>query len=247
MLANLVDRWESCKRRNIPTSTRFLTEAEQQLASNVMKQAGGDVLLWGGYEGAERRLACFLPDYLTADDVNFSLFSLKLLRCRVDSFSDALPTHRDYLGALMALGIERNTIGDILICADSADIVATDAAAKVILDGLQSVGRWHLSCTEIDPSRIHIPQTVYEDLTVTVASLRLDGVTAACFRLSREESARAVRCGRVQVNGVEITKPDAELRAGDKIALRGGGKVLLSEIGGQSKKGRIRLLCKRPK
>ena len=246
-LARLYDKWESCQRRGIPTFSRFLTEAEQNLAASLFHRLGADWILYGGYEGAERRIAVFLPDYLEKEQVDGALCELTVLRIKADRFSSAPLTHRDYLGALMAMGIERETVGDILVGDRQADLIVTDAAAEAICGELIEVGRARVECRPIAPEEMEIPEAVFETASDTVASLRLDCLVASAFRLSREEAGRAIRSGRVQRNGREATKPDGECAEGDKLALRGAGKAVLTKIDGLSKKGRIRILWSRPK
>lgn len=246
MLAGVLDKWENGMRKNIPTCTRFLTEQEQGLIERMMIRAGGKLHFFGGYDGAERRVAVFLPDYLDEAQIDFELCALKVIRCLQDRYHAPL-SHRDYLGSLMAMGITRDTVGDILIGAQSADLIVTESAASLILSGLVSVGRCRVDAEEVDPKTLHVPVIEYEMFSDTVASLRLDCLIAAAFRLSREEATRAVRGGRVQVGGRDTEKPDAEVKEGEKLTLRGGGKVILAQVGGMSKKGRLRVTFKRPK
>lgn len=246
LMAHLLDLADACRNRSIPACSRFLTEQEQALAVCLMHRTGEEMLLWGGYEDAERKVALFLPEYLTKENLSFSLCELKLLRCEQDKYHSPL-THRDYLGALMALGVERETIGDILIDGYSADLIVTESAAALIADSLTSVGRCRVECREVSEDQIHIPVRQYETFSDTVASLRLDCVIAAGFRLSREEASRAIRGGRVQVNGRAVEKNDAEVKEGSKLSLRGAGKVILAEVNGLSKKGRVRVIFHRPR
>ncbi len=246
LLANLLDRADACEKRNIPTCSRFLNEQEQMLAEQTMKRADRNMILYGGYEDAERKVALFLPDRMEEDAIDFSMCGLALIHCEADRYHDTALSHRDYLGALMAIGIARETVGDILIDGKSADLIVCESVASLIEDHLTSVGRSSVSCQIVTQDLLHVPQKQYQTLTDTVASLRLDCILASAFHLSRDEASKAVRGGRVKVNGREAGKPDAEVKTGDKIAIRGCGMVVLSDIGGFSKKGRLRITFKKP-
>ena len=109
MLARVLDKYDQCQRRNIPAATAFLSEAEQAAAQRLLNAAGiHSGFVWnGGYEGAERKILQFLPDWAEEDD--------SVIAClRAAYRGEGQPTHRDCLGSLMGLGITREKLGDIL-------------------------------------------------------------------------------------------------------------------------------------
>ena len=135
LLASLLDKEQTCDARGYLTSTRFLSMSERALCTEAVHQAGatGHAVFWGGYEDAERGLYLFYPDYMDAESAKLSA-PLALLRAH-KSRSDTL-THRDYLGALMGLQLDRSMVGDILVHEEGADIIvpaAGDAADGEIL------------------------------------------------------------------------------------------------------------------
>ena len=190
----------------------------------------------GGYEGAERNLFLFLPDWLELEDAE----SQSPIRCLRAAFrEEERLTHRDFLGSLMGMGIVREKVGDILVGPGSADLLVLDTVADFLLQSWDSAGRAKLTVTEIEPAHIHIPQVQCQELRETVSSLRLDAVVSTGFCMARGKAAELIASGRVQVNWRECTKPDKLLAAGDTVSARGFGKFRLTEVGGLTKKGRI--------
>lgn len=244
LLAKILDRAEQAQNRNIPTATDFLSPAQLAQARDLLRLAGfpetGYTAL-GGYEGAERRLLLFLPDWLEREDAE----SQSPIRCLRAVFREEYQlTHRDFLGSLMGMGIVREKVGDILVGPDSADLIVLDTVADFLLQSWESAGRARLSVSSIEPENLHIPAASCKEVRDTVSSLRLDAVASSGFRLARGRAAALIESGRVQVNWRECAKPDKLLTAGDTVSARGFGKFVLSEVGGVTKKGRTSIVLK---
>lgn len=244
VLAKILDRAEQAQNRNIPAATDFLSPAQRAQAADLLRLAGfpetGYAAL-GGYEGAERRLLLFLPDWLEMEDAE----SQSPIRCLRASFREEYHlTHRDFLGSLMGMGIVREKVGDILVGPDSADLIVLDTVADFLLGSWDSAGRAKLTVSAIEPENLHIPQVQCREVRDTVSSLRLDAVAASGLRMARGKAAALIESGRVQVNWRECVKPDKLLSAGDTVSVRGFGKFVLSEVGGVTKKGRTSIVLK---
>ncbi len=245
LLAKVLDRVEQARSRNIPTTTDFLSPQQQMLTLDLLHLAGipeSGYIRLGGYDGAERNLFFFLPDWLDPEDAA----GQSPVRCLRAGFrKEENLTHRDFLGSLMGMGIVREKVGDILVGADSADLLVLDTVAEFLLSSWTSAGRAKLAVSEIEPRHIHIPEVKCRELRDTVSSLRLDAVAAAGFQMARGKAAELISSGRVQVNWRECTKPDKLLEAGDTISARGFGKFELIEVGGVTRKGRTSIVLKR--
>ena len=243
LLARILDRAQQAQSRNIPTSTDFLSPQQQMLAKDLLRLAGisETAYLWlGGYEGAERKLLLFLPDWMEPD---MAESPIRVLRASFRA-EDQL-NHRDFLGSLMGMGIVREKIGDILVGEGSADILVLDTIEDFLLQSWTSAGRTKLIVTAVDIAFVHIPQLKCELVKDTVSSLRLDSIVSTGFRMARGKAAELIASGRVQVNWRECTKPDKLLSAGDTVSARGFGKFELTEVGGLTKKGRTSITVKR--
>lgn len=233
------------------TSTFFLSAEERSVAASIEREYNSDIrtFYYGGYSEAERTVAVFVPSVFGVEDIgeyfaeNPDDCPFCLIRVSKDRFS-AL-SHRDYLGSLMGLGIKRETIGDITVREDCAFIFTLRGVSRYICENLIKVGRGTVR-SEICPLTDYVyDEGETETVFASVASLRLDSVVSSAFNLSRTNSSLAVASGIVYVNSVQILKNDYILRQGDKIVLRGKGKVILEEIIGESKKGRIHINIKK--
>ena len=145
LLARILDKYQQFQRRNIPVSTEFLSPREQLLAQALLNSAGvrEGYRLDGGYEAAERKILRFLPDWAEGEQGE-----LAFLRADFHGPDSAL-THRDILGSLMGLGVARERLGDILVSAHSADIVAAASLRDFFLREWGEAGRVRLTVTEI--------------------------------------------------------------------------------------------------
>ena len=143
LLAKVLDRAEQAESRNIPAWTDFLSPQQQMLAQDLLRLAGIPETAWlrqGGYQGAERNILLFLPDWMEPE------MAESPLRCLRASFrpEDQL-SHRDFLGSLMGMGIVREKVGDILVSPESADLIVLDTVAEFLLSSWNSAGRARLA------------------------------------------------------------------------------------------------------
>ena len=149
------------------------------------------------------------------------------------------PGHRDYLGAILGLGVGRESLGDIRIFGEVAYIFCLPTVEPLLLEELKKVGR--VSVTVSSCPLLDVPAAVLrvKTLSFTVKSLRLDAVTGAMFGLSRTTAAELIRLGAASLNYAVTDRTDAPVKAGDVISLRGHGKGCLKSVGGRSKKDRL--------
>lgn len=245
LLARVLDKLEQAERRNIPACTGFLSESEQAAAQALINAAGAAerCLFTGGFPGAERKLLCFLPDWLEAEAFLAGQAPIRFLRCTYRP--EFRLSHRDFLGSLMGLGLAREKIGDLLVGEAACDLAVADSVAEFLLQSWTSAGRAPLHVSEIASGDLEVPKAQVRELRDTVMSLRLDAVAATGFSLSRTKAAELIAAGRVQVNHRDCLKGDRLLSEGDVVTARGLGKFELSQVGGQSRKGRTAILVKR--
>lgn len=237
LLAAALDKLETCRTRNYPTHTWFLDMRERALVQQAVRLAGGEreCLFWGGYADAERTCALFYPDYLTEEQAREDS-PFVLLRAEKQP-ADTL-THRDYLGALMGLQINREMVGDILVSDQGAEILAMQEVADFLLTHFAQAGRKRVSLSQQPLSDLKVPvvtETVGEG---SVASLRLDSVIALVFSLSRGDAQAYIEKGLVFLNQQPCLKPGRDVDAGDRITVRGKGRARIEALGGMSRKGR---------
>jgi len=245
LLAKILDRARQAQSRNIPAATDFLSPQQQVQALQLLQLAGISETAYaalGGYDGAERKLILFLPEWLEAADAA----QYSPVRCLRAVFrAEEKLSHRDFLGSLMGMGIVREKLGDILVGPDSADLLVLDTVAEFLLQSWNSAGRAKLTVSEIDPAHIHMPEVQCREVRDTVSSLRLDAVVSSGLQMARGKAAELIASGRVQVNWKECTKADKLLAQGDVVSARGFGKFELTQVGGLTRKGRTSIVIKR--
>ena len=223
------------EKQGTPKFTAFLNEQEQFFAENFL--AAGKVLytLWGGADCCVRKMLCVLP-YET--EVEFPVYPLTFTYKKSYSLG-----HRDFLGSFMSLGIGREQIGDILIGEGYAIAFCTATARDMITNNISKIGRVGIDILE----GIHkpLPETIFEDVTIVIASMRADCIVSSISGLSREKSADFIKSGNFTLNYEVCTNVSKPLCKGDIIALRGYGKLCISDEGTETKKGKIRLGLKK--
>jgi RNA-binding protein YlmH len=229
-------------RNNVPANSQLLSLAEQQMCQYLFGDVDG--LYWfGGYDEAERKMLVFLPEYI---DEEFLCADDSPIAClRAAYYEGDEPTHRDFLGALMGLGIARETIGDICISSKSCDLFVTREIAPFLLQNLTGAGRAKLHLSAIALSDAVIPEPEIRIIKDTLASMRLDGVISAGFRISRGAASQYIAAGKAAVDGMPCEKSDKSVSEGAKISVRGLGKIHLAQVNGQTKKGRISVVIHR--
>ena len=242
LLAKLWDKIDTGIRRNIPANTCFLSPRELELARYLFGEEPG-LTAFGGYGDAERKMLCCLPDYLTEDSLYEEDSPLVCLRASF--YQGDSPSHRDFLGALMGTGIARETVGDICVGKDSCDFFVTQEIAPYILQNFLSAGRVKLHLEQVPIREAAIPQPEVKEIKDTLASLRLDGVISAGFRIGRSLAAQYVSAGKAAIDGLPCEKPDKAVEEGAKVSVRGLGKIKLAAVNGQTKKGRISVVIHR--
>jgi RNA-binding protein YlmH len=242
LFARLDDLCGVAERGEVAVS-QFLSPRELHFASAHLGKRGAHFLCFGGYDGAERQRIYLLPDYMEADekfpeeDDN----PLCLLHCKTPTGAKAL-THRDYLGSLLSLGIEREVIGDILVGENGADIIILKTIADYLLANYEKAGHIPLKCEILPIEKLVPPKQKTVTVRESVASVRLDSIISAVFGFSRTAACEHIAKGLVFVNDTQTEKPDAKLNIGDKIVVRGFGKAYFKEIGGTTRKGRFSVL-----
>lgn len=238
-MRRLLDKIEIVLNRHILQTTDFLDPYERRLASSILNQfqdiAYSEI---GGLEDAERKIIVIYPDYyiLRADDLDLNYLEV---HDYVGNFD-----HRDFLGSILSLGIIRDKIGDILIHSNYGQVVVKREISDFLLVNLHKIGRENVKVREISNHDLSPMDLEYEEKIATVSSLRLDGVLSSVLNLSRNQGQRLIQMEYVKVNWEKITRSHWEIEAGDMISVRGHGRLIVSEILGKTRKGRLRICAK---
>ena len=228
----------------MPARIPFLTPRERREAERCLASLGhlGSAFFFGGYPDAERVCLFLLPDYLldalgcapmdAPGEQVLSLLAEEVeegvcaLRVRGSGFRTL--RHKDYLGSLLALGIERDSFGDIALQSDHEAVLFCTRPVR---------------CSPYTLDEHFTDGRQYRPIHGTVASARLDCITAALTNLSREDAQRAIREGRVEVDFEEETRTDLALTPPATLSIRGYGRFRLRAFEGETRKGRLRFFA----
>jgi len=214
--------------------TRYLDPAQTYEAERIARQYGVAFSAWGGYDRAERVIGCFHPhDEAPA----LESYPVVCLSARIPVKFCKI-THRDLLGAFMALGLTRDCIGDIIIISDYVYLFAAEQTAGFIAASMTSAGRATLQF-EMMQTLPEIPEPDGVTFSAVVSSLRLDAVLAAAYRLSRSEASELIRSGLVKVNHLPEERTDFLLKEDTLLSVRGKGRVRFVGVNGTTRKQRI--------
>lgn len=245
--ARIEDAVRLCGRRCRPCFVGFLDERERAEAERLLQRelcpSGMSSCFYGGYEEAERTLLGVAPGEEPPAPEDFPLGPLAFYYRR-----EASLTHRDFLGAMMACGIRRDRLGDIL-CGSGAHagltVVFTGRELLPWIGGqLDRIGR---EGVRLEPDYTGpLPFTrQYEEISDTIASPRMDAVVKVMIRSSRETAARLIETGQVEQNHLPCLSVSAVVREGDILSIRGKGRYLVDRVGPPTKKGRLFISIRR--
>ena len=221
LAGSIADKVQAASFKGRSSFTCFLSEGRAELAKKVAAAYSFDrYMLFGGYGG-------------DPDENAFPIFAYTVSYRRQDGLS-----HRDILGAMMGLGITRDSIGDILVSDDHAVMFLNETAAKMAEQQLAKIGRAGVKL-EKGFDEDSLPQRSFKDISGTVPSLRADCIIALAVRCSRTKAEQLITSGAVSVKGEELLSGAKKLSEGDTFTIRGSGKFILDKIGGNTKKDRI--------
>lgn len=240
---HIADMQRLAQKSGVPRFSAFLNEREAVIAECAVK---GSLCFYGGYDGAMRRV-CGVIDGTYAEELSpEDIFPVRAVTFRFRK-SDKLTkltqlTHRDFLGALMALGIDRKLLGDILVAEDYAVVFVLETAEQLVLD-VSKIG--NTGVTAESGITMPLPEQKTRRIEATVSSLRLDCIVSAAANTSREKSAALIRSGMVNADFSPCTNVSAAVKENTVISIRGSGRYRLSGISGETRKGRIRVIIEK--
>jgi RNA-binding protein YlmH len=243
-LKHLNDLADQTSEQGFVTHSAFLSPAEREDAAIWLKKNRIAHRFSGGFPDAERQVVLFLPDYMTDSatieaDLTEGILPETIAALRLDTPDRATPpSHRDYLGACLSLGIKRNQLGDILVSGSSAVVLVLAGITSFISSQLDRIGGLPVEATVVPLSTVSAPARSVERVRITVASMRLDKIASAGFGLSRTDMAEQIRSGAVMLNWREEDRPDREVPVGAVISLKGHGRIRLADVEGLSRKNR---------
>jgi len=240
---SFVDRaWEWVSRaaeRHEMRRTDFLDPRQAHILYTLAnRHPDAAIRLDGGTPDAERKRALIAPDYRNLDDESMGIAVLAIASSdrRIQDLD-----HGDYLGALLGLGIKREKIGDLHVRADGCHALIAEEIGEFLVGHLRQVHRLTVDASLLPLRDLQAVQSELEEMVLSVASMRLDGIASDVFRLSRAKIVEPIKSGRCRVNWKTEEDPSTQLVVGDVVSLKGFGRFRLIEVEGLSKSGRTRV------
>ncbi len=223
----------------IYTFTSFLGLSQQQVFYEIRQQVShAGVDMEGGSPLCERKMIRFGSPELLGYEVPYPIACLKV-EPLTPKFAQQL-THRDFLGAVMNLGIERDTVGDIFVRDQEAVLFCQDSIAAYLTENLTQVSRTQVRCS-VTETADELCAPVPEELLVTVSSTRIDTVVSKLYNIARSRSQELFRAGKIYVNGRLTENSSYVLKNGDGVTVRGFGRFTYAGSQGETRKGKIRV------
>lgn len=238
-LNRLDDRLERLSRRYLEEITDFIEPKLQLLAEQYLCQQGFiHYLFCGGYAEAERKRLILFPDYIEPDCQMANLVLLKVY----GKLEYLQANHRDYLGAIMSLGLRREKFGDLIPIENGFYLFAEENTAEYVIANCPRVKGVPLKAKRMEIEQWQPPGQSVKELHIMVASMRLDGILAHGFGLSRAKAVEFIQSGRVKINHREMKENDYLCQMNDIISCRGKGKLKVITQNGETKKGKLKVL-----
>jgi len=221
-----------------PLLTHFLNPRELYILRTLLGN-NDEVKLQaeGGYENAERKRALLYPNYY---EVELADFEIALLEIKYPQKFAQL-NHGQILGTFVNAGLKRNVIGDIVTDGTSWQILVQANMYNYFQTQITKIANIKVQLELTSLEKVINPLDEWEQVTLTVTSLRLDNLIATCYHVSRQRAKELIKNHRVQVNWMLVEKPDYSLESYDIVSVRGHGRIRLDEVLGKSKKGKLRL------
>jgi RNA-binding protein YlmH len=225
--------------------TDFLDPRQLDILTTLVQRTGNVVLRSdGGYEAAERKRALIAPDYYNADMDDMGIEVLSVIS---GDGKFLTLTHGDYMGSILGLGMKRDKIGDIHVLESGCHCLVAAEVSSYLSMNLHQVHRASVQTEVIPLEQLQQGKTSLEEMSLSVASLRLDGIVSDAFHLSRAKMLLPIKAGKCRVNWKVEEDPSKPLKDGDIVSVQGLGRFKVLAIEGLSKKGRIRVMIGRYK
>lgn len=245
LLSRAQDNAEMALKKGEPCFMPFLSDFEQAFVTRYAAYSRDDekLLFFGGYKESDYKCAGFFPRYLFYDEDYDPYADFPVCTVLAEGSGFRRLTHRDFLGAIMSLGIKREMIGDIVVAEDgfSAYIFCLKKAADYLVDNFKAAANDKISCRLYANEDITIPEKKYEVINATVSSPRLDAVLCACINVSREEAGKMILSGLVSADHIVAEDKSKICGEGSVISVRGYGKFVINKIGDRNRRDRLRI------
>lgn len=241
-LSQILDKIEFSKSKDKIEITDFLDMYQVSLVENFFRKVKFEnYKLYGGYDDAERKIAIIYPEKYDDDMIKKNYEKIfKIVRINLPEEEKGKYSHRNYLGGIVKLGLNREKVGDIIVLDEGADIITLDGFANILKEQLTSLTRFENSNIIIEKiQNLHKKEIKMEEIKIIIPSLRLDNIVSDLARTSRSKAVQIIGQERVFINGKNEIKPSKQVKLNDIITIRGKGRFVIKEFAGKTRSDRI--------
>lgn len=221
-------------------TTEFINPYVMELCIPLIKDYNIKYEIFPSYEHCERKVFILYPEYCETLDADEFIVGIRI---RNKSKFKKL-NHKDYLGGLMSLGIDRNRTGDIYVYEDYGDIVVHRDIADFIIYNLDKIGHNKIETEKIKLTQVDFKEQEHQILNIISSSMRIDNIVKHLTKLSREKAAIMVKSGSVKNNYVPEDKVSTELKEGDLLSISKKGRFRIYKVDGTTKSGKLKIQIK---
>jgi len=240
LFAKFIDKTVYCQKNFTAAFTEFFNIFKVE---EFLKEYQTDVCIkfFGGFDDAERVIAVFYPDFMEINKRDFPISAIKI--SYNTKYSRKL-CHRDFLGSILGVGINRDKIGDIVVFDDYAVVFVKSEIADFIVFNVDRVGKTkvNLNIVNIDDYIICSKKQMYEK-RITAASIRVDAIISSAFNISRSKVSEIINAEKVFINWSKVLSGSKFVAENDVVTVRGKGRIKIEKIEGNTKRGRIIINC----
>lgn len=238
VITMLMDKAKQAERNYAPVLTHFLDPREQYILEVIVGSFDDlEVSFNGGSAESERKRVIIAPEYYVPEAKDYELVLFEM------EYPEKFATidHRNVLGTLMSLSIERDQLGDIIV-GDKIQFILTDTIKSYIISELKRIKGVPVKLHEVPLSDMIQSKEDWTIHQATVSAMRLDVVLKEMIRKSRSIAKQYIEKKRIKVNHTIIERPDFQLEHGDLLSIQGHGRARISEIGPKTKKDKLRIV-----
>ncbi|MDS0527311.1 YlmH/Sll1252 family protein [Clostridium sp. SHJSY1] len=234
---NLYEKYIMAKERDIPLfGNNFYSPNVWKFFEKSLGSKEFSISSNGYFEDSERRMIAFNNIY----EIPFPFKMIKI----TNSSKFSTLSHRDFLGALLALGIKRTKIGDLLVNDNCCYFPVCEEISDFVIENLKSVGKSPCNVA-ILPNDFIPPVVQFLEMVILVQSLRVDAIISKIAKVSRDKAQKMINEGKVLIDYNLVKSKSLEIQTGERITIRGFGKFILGDILGNSKSGKFRVAIKK--
>lgn len=240
-LSQVLDKIEFSKTREKIESTDFLDMYQISLVENFLRKIKfQNYCFYGAHDEAERKILIVFPEKYNISMIEKNYTKIvKSIRIELPEDDIGKFNHRNYLGGIVKLGINREKVGDILVFDNGADIIVKNETAEILKTELQTLTRFQNATMQIiEITELRKQEIKIEEIKIIVPSLRLDNVVSDLAKTSRTKAVEIIDSERVFINGQCETKQSKSVKIQDIITIRGKGRFVIKEISGTTRSGR---------